>query len=386
MTLVKDADFVQRRATDSQVLTVRFDNEGQAPMPRHELADAAHLVQLAARFDSVCRQLNEPQFIGWHHRPLLFWTLRDDRRLPRTFLSEPVGTLIGRNYTDLIRTRGVGHKKMTALVELLERAVQTQALGVPPSTTVPAESDGLWSGVPAGVALHKPVGLHDPERVSDAMWEEWRDLIVSHGVHRETIGRLAPTLQMVPTTMWTTPLIEYLSLSLSQIRKMKAFGDKRVAALVATVQAAYHVLAASCHAPHLSVSLAPRYVGMVESWLDSPLMRSNLPTRDELLNQLAFPLAEQIRCDLGDTICDVVSRRLGIGRTVSPIREQAEVLGLTKARLYQFFEECQSAMQVRWPSGPTRLEWMVHRYRTQGSEANASALRLCEEIRTVLIA
>ena len=45
-----------------------------------------------------------------------------------------------------------------------------------------------------------------------------------HGIGQEKLGRLAPSLQSLPTVIWESPLGFYLDKSLTEIRELKTHG------------------------------------------------------------------------------------------------------------------------------------------------------------------
>ena len=80
------------------------------------LAPSADDVKLAASFDQLREQLlgeNNPDRLA---RPLAFWVLPGDRRLPLAFLAKTLKELFSARFAELAATPGVGQKKMSSLV------------------------------------------------------------------------------------------------------------------------------------------------------------------------------------------------------------------------------------------------------------------------------
>jgi len=97
-------------------------------------------VKLGSSFDELREQLlaeNNPERLL---RPLAFWVLPDDRRLPLAFLARSLRELLSVRFADLAATPGVGQKKMASLVMLLHRAA-TQSPADAPFLQAPAADD-----------------------------------------------------------------------------------------------------------------------------------------------------------------------------------------------------------------------------------------------------
>ena len=75
------------------------------------LAPSADDVKLASSFDQLRDQLlteNNPDRLG---KPLAYWVLPDDRRLPLAFLAKTLSEILSVRFVDLAATSGVGQKK-----------------------------------------------------------------------------------------------------------------------------------------------------------------------------------------------------------------------------------------------------------------------------------
>ena len=78
--------------------------------------------KLISGFESVKRMLLQEEYSDRWEKPLAYWALPNDRRLPLAFLDRPLGELLQTPFHVLSATRGVGHKKVGTLVKLLHRA------------------------------------------------------------------------------------------------------------------------------------------------------------------------------------------------------------------------------------------------------------------------
>jgi hypothetical protein len=82
-------------------------------------------------------------------------------------------------------------------------------------------------------------------------------------------------------------------------------------------------------------------------------------------SQLVEPILAQIENDCGDLVARLSRERLGADGKPLSVRAQARRLNVTRARIYQIFEQCGKAMEVRWPSGRDllrSLEAAAHRH------------------------
>src|SRR6476620_1396442 len=175
------------------------------------VAPSADDVKLAASFHQLREQLlaeNNPERLL---RPLAFWVLPDDRRLPLAFLARSLRELLSVRFADLAATPGVGQKKMASLVMLLHRAA-TQSPADAPFLQVSATSDE------AQPATSDPDAFN-PALVSELVWAQWKETVRLHGIGQEKLGRLAPSVQSLPTVIWESPLGFYLDKSLTEIRE-----------------------------------------------------------------------------------------------------------------------------------------------------------------------
>ncbi len=303
------------------------------------------------RFEVVRKTLQAKRFADRLEKPLAYWALPNDRQLPIAFLRRTVGDLLSTPIDKLTGTPGIGQKKLRTFVTLLERA----------SDDHPPESDSnghdRHHGIPNGNGNgHTHMNGHfDTANVSEATWAQWQKNIVNFGLASETLGRLAPTLQSLPTVIWQTPLSAYLDQTLEEIRGLKTHGEKRVRGVVEVFYQVNKSLAGNDPNNCLAVRLKPKFAVSIEDWIASSEVSGNY-TLNEIKQRLARPLLDQIRVDAGDLAHHLAEGRLGIDRDPQPVREQARDVGMTRARVYQILDECEKVMDVRWPDGSTHME------------------------------
>lgn len=304
------------------------------------------------RFHALCESLRGPDFASRRDKPLVYWALPTDRRLPQAFLPRTVGELIETRYDALATTSGVGKKKMTALVELLQRVINHEPEVALESVPTPLGSAEDLALVPREFS---------PDSVSELVWAQWRELVRCSGMSHEPLGRLCESLQQLPTVIWRTPLSFYLDKSLGDIRRLKTHGEKRISSVLRVFHAVSSVMACNHTASGLAVRLAPAAIVRVEHWLACAMAAETMPTHPEIVAQLAQPLLEQLKLDSGATVFALARGRLGIEADGVPVRSQARKLGVTRARVYQLLEECNLVMSIRWPDGRRQLDELAQR-------------------------
>jgi hypothetical protein len=299
---------------------------------------------------------------------LAYWALTNDRRLPLAFLGRTLRDLLETPFEDLAATPGIGQKKIGTLITLLGRATKLQPR---------AAIDGAADAPPekkSHVGSQSSRGGFDPTIVSEALWEQWRDTVLKHGVGCEKLGRLAPTLQSLPTVIWHTTLECYCQYSVAEIRQLKTHGEKRVRIILEVFCAVHEMLAFAKPQGHLSVRLLPKFVVPVECWIEQSIDGNAPVNREEVRQSCVIPLLEQIQTDAGATVSRLAEGRLGTNGEPQTVRQQSRRLGVTRARVYQLLEDCAKVMTVRWPEGHGRLLALHNRLETSRKSAEAASL------------
>ncbi len=317
---------------------------------------------LVGDFHALRKRLLQDEFADRLDKPLVYWALPSDRRLPLAFLGRTLSDLLDTPFEELLGTPGVGQKKIASLIMLLTRATKFMPLH-DAGITDPAESD--VADQRAGTAA----ATFDPSIVSEALWAEWRATVKRHGLEPLKLGRIAPTLQALPTVIWHTPVGEYVDRSLTKIRQLKTHGEKRVRAILEVFWVMNETLANATRHCHVDVDLVPCFVRPVELWIRTAAEAAELPDVAQLRTSLVEPLLAQIQVDVGSTVCALATNRLGVdGRRLS-VRQQAKDMSVTRARVYQLLEECGKVMAVRWPEGKYLLMPLAERFQKAGGAA-----------------
>ncbi len=304
--------------------------------------------KLVSSFESVRRTLMQEKYRDRLDRPLAYWALPNDRRLPLAFLGRSLNDLLQTPFEDLSATRGIGQKKIGSLVKLLNRAVSDS----PPA--IPYGLVELSEELDREMAAKQPTVGSDqfnPTVVSEALWVRWCETVQRFHLGREILGRLAPSLQSLPTVIWHTPLSTYLGKSVAEIRNLKTHGEKRVRVVLEVFHSVHTMLNGAHQGDHLSLHLVPGFVPAVDEYLARLTREDHQATRDEVSRHLVEPLLAQTLIDSGETVHALARDRLGIGVPAKSVRDQAQEMGVTRARVYQLLEDCSKIMRVRWPEG-----------------------------------
>jgi hypothetical protein len=321
--------------------------------------------KLNAAFESLRKAFAAPKYAERKEKPLAFWALPNDRRLPMALLGFPLKEILARPLDELAATPGIGKKKLHSLMKLLQRALK-EAPGAP---LVADESAVKEPRPKAKRPPALPPGGFDRSVVSELLWERWRETVRKNGLEQQTLGRLAPNLERLPTVIWRTPLGEYLDLTLAEIRQLKTHGEKRLAAVLEVFHGINQTIG-GVPSTHLRVDLRPRFTLSIERWARRTLGSPRLPGAADVKENLVVPMLEQLRLDAGLAIARLLEERLGVKGTPVPVQQQSKRIGVTRARVYQLLETCADVMAVRWPEGEELFARLLAKLR-ESSKASA---------------
>jgi hypothetical protein len=306
---------------------------------------------LGSRFDEVRKTLLQAQFADRLSKPLEYWVLPSDRRLPLVLLGRTLRDLLSTPFEELSATPGIGEKKINSLVKLLNRATRDE----PPTASAGDDLDRATE-----VRLDK--GEFDPSVVSEALWSEWRETVRRSHISELKLGRLAPSLQRLPTVIWHKALGDYLDHTVAEIRSLRTHGEKRVRCVLEVFHSVYNRLLTADGSVELDRWLMPGAVRDVQDWVLRQLESPRVPAEEEVNEQFARPLLGLIATDCGSTVSRLVEERLGINTESRSVREQARQLGVTRARVYQLLDDVGKVMNVRWPEGKSLLDRLTSHY------------------------
>ena len=148
---------------------------------------SAEEVQVIGRFEGLRKILLGAAYAEHLDKPLCYWTLPTDRRLPLAFLGRTLRDLLGVPFAELAATPGIGRKKIASLVQLLARAANTDPAELPAVILDPPPSAESFADCGDGEA-----GRLDSANISEVTWAQWRASVSSHGLSGEILGRLPP--------------------------------------------------------------------------------------------------------------------------------------------------------------------------------------------------
>ena len=132
------------------------------------------------------------------------------------------------------------------------------------------------------------------------LWEQWRATVRRCGLEQETLGRLCPSLYKLPTVIWRTALAEYLNLTVSEMRRLKTHGEKRVQAVLEVFHSVHEILSDKSHNKVICRSqcaLSSLWRSITGS--TGCLRGKRPPSTSELKKQLVVPVLAQLRIDAG---------------------------------------------------------------------------------------
>lgn len=310
-------------------------------------------IKLVGRFGKIREELLREGYASRLNLPLAYWALPSERQLPLVFLGRTLQELLATPFEELLATPGVGEKKLASLMTLLKRATHK----APPEVSVsgPEEPNDDWQEAPDLFSSADEKFSFDPSVVSEAVWAHWRMTVNTYRFGQQKLGRLAPTLQELPTVIWHTTLDEFSDLSLAEIRQLKTYGEKRVRAVLRVFWVVHKALSGSAVEDHLQAKLVPRFISGLETWIGRVMVSTGPPTVGEIQSSLVHPLLDQLRVDAGPTVWQLAHDRLWLSERSQGVRRQAKGMGITRARVYQLLEECNKVMNVRWPEGQSLL-------------------------------
>ncbi len=342
------------------VLLVPVRTDGKEIFEMKTKTPSVEEFRIVSSFHTVSSQLKEGKYADRMEKPLAFWALPNDRRLPLALLGRSIKELIDTPFEEIAATPGIGQKKIGSLVKLLNRATKDHPPGV---TLAPAELTDKKA-----LPVWRKGEKFDPAVVSEALWTEWRDTVKKHNIGRTKLGRIAPALQHLPTVIWHTPMDDYMDHTVAEIRAMKTHGEKRVRVILEIFCVAYEVLATAGTDENVNVRLAPKFIEPLEQWIHEMLEKPSVPTVTEIKEKFTLPLLNQLAIDAGPTIHRLAEERLGVDGAPQSVRNQSRRMGITRARVYQLLEDCGKIMEVRWPEGRWLVKQLADKFAAEATD------------------
>jgi hypothetical protein len=77
-------------------------------------------------------------------------------------------------------------------------------------------------------------------------------------------------------------------------------------------------------------------------------------------------------------VANLAAARLSLDDDSPSVKQQAEAIGVTRARVYQLLEDCGKVMEVRWPEGRWLLAPLATRFGSSHPETIGLLHGLCD--------
>jgi hypothetical protein len=309
--------------------------------------------RLVGTYERLRKALVERPDDGRLDKALSYWVLPTDRRLPIAFLDRSLRDLLSQPLDDLMATPGVGHKKILGFFDLLKRAAKA---------ATPDAPFGLMNDAQKRTKTSPALTGFDASIVSESLWAQWCETVQRYGLGPEKLGRLSPSLQSLPTVIWHSRLDEYADRSLAEIRALRTHGEKRVNAILEVFCTVHEALSTATLQENIDVIVVPRFIPPVTRFLIDIIAQPELPPVDQLHKHIVKAMINQIKIDLGDQVAGLAAARLCLDDSAPSVKQQAEAIGVTRARVYQLLEDCGKVMEVRWPEGRWLLAPLAMRF------------------------
>jgi hypothetical protein len=303
------------------------------------------------------------------------WVRPDDRSLPLGFLGWTLRELLLTPFQHLKETRGVGPKKISCLIELLERAAGLESEGCE-TTLVPGSLRATTSSLSRGPSPAAEIELTATGMSpTEVIWDQWRAAVTAHGLGPLTLGRLAHSLRELPRPMWHTPLSSYADLTLDDLCRLHAHGERRLSAIFLIFCSLYTLIGERDMAGHLCVTVEPKFVRQLDGWTKRWLNSSELPGPDEVNRGFVTPIVEQLRIDAGDSLAEMALACIGASHPTPRLLD----IGRARPRFDQnwyYLDKMQAIINARWIEGAARVDELVVQLRARrGTSLGLDLLR-----------
>jgi len=279
------------------------------------------------------------------------WVRPTDRSLPLAFLGRTLHELVLTPFQQLRQTRGVGPKKISCLIELLERAAGLE---------LEAGESRLTTDEARCAEIELPPTEGSPP---GAIWDQWRAAVVAHGLSSLTLGRLAGSLRDLPRPMWHTPLGSYVNLTLDEMSRLDTHGERRLSAIFQIFRSLYELLEGA-QAPHLCVTVESKFVCHFDIWTKHWLNSVQSPEPEDVNCGFVTPIVEQLRIDAGDSLAEMAIACIGASHPGPRLLD----IGHRRPRFSQnwyHLDKMQAVIGARWAEGAARIDELAAQLRAR---------------------
>ena len=326
-------------------------------------------LQVVSRFEGLRKMLLSETYADHLDKPLAYWALPTDRRLPLAFLGARCGTCSARRLSNCRPRRASGERRSPRSCSCWPAPPTPIPPNCPPKSSIrsPTARRAAADGQPG-----RQRRLRSDEHLRGDVGAV-AGSVVRHGLAARRSAASPPVLQNMTRVIWNTPLGAYTSSTLAEIRAMKTHGEKRIRAILEVFHAVHTIVAGMGTQEHLVVRIVPRSIDRVEQWIGRALQRPGIPDEQEIFANFVQPLLEQVRIDATQQIATLAENRLGIGGPITSVRQAARTMGLTRARVYQLLNEINDIMMVRWPTGRHQSHELRERFQARSGRAGPRA-------------
>jgi len=284
------------------------------------------------------------------------WVCAEDKHFPHLFFDRPLRHFTRISLRNIRATPTIGEKKLSKLLDVLERACDAirrpnlrpaagQMVRNVPRPFKEAEDTGHQGPIARQIAS-TVIG-----EITEDEWEGLCRIAMTHHLEHYALGRLAPSLRYLPSSLWKTPIDFYTGRSLAEITRLPGHGDRRRRLVVEVFRSLGRSLSTIPGDSHLKVCVMSAAVRDVSAWIEAVLLRERLPDLDEMHHCLAERLLAQLDVDLGPEIREMVERRIGLAGQRESFDQIAQAFRLTRERIRQLINRAPEVFHVRWPEG-----------------------------------
>jgi hypothetical protein len=320
--------------------------------------------RLAQRYYEIRDKLRGAEFADRRHLPLATWQLPTDSYLPKKLLAKRLQEICEMQFEQICAISTIGNKKIERLIELLHRASRLD-----PVARVSRHSHEDQE------CTDNRAALHDPLTLPQATWNLWRKFVAASGLQHVPLGRFAPSLLALPREAWKTPLRNYVSMELPEIRELSRRSPDIVRCVLQVVDTLYAVLGGPSVAPsHLTCYVMPCRMAKLEDWCSDILLLRETIDRQAIVESFVVPLLGQLEIDAGADVAQAAATYLGI-------RPDTNGHKPTTSRIPR--DDLREILRIRWPEGHEQ----VGAVRTVlGTSASEECLRLFDQTRELFFA
>ena len=276
------------------------------------------------------------------NRSLSSWAMPTDRGLPLVFLDRSLKSLLRTPFEELAATPGVGPKKISRMIDLLQRAVQAKE-----HLSAPTEAALLRQNY---MASTEKFDDELPIRPTKAVWDDWRAAVLEHGLADYTLGQFISTLERLPRPLWNAPLRKYAELDLRAVYRLRGHGRKRFEAVFEIFGDLFARTSSAGRLCNLRVTIEPALTARLDAWArrwQEPTR--GVPDESEVLREFIHPLLNQLHIDGGTRLAYMAAAKMEASMpAIAATQETHEPAGPYS---WYYRDKVTAIVHARWPQG-----------------------------------